>query len=178
MRFNLNLDESLFDDELDSFLTKDVPSLMDDIDDDFSDYEDSHHATTVLPGPAEGADTGVAAELIALINDEWEAIQGYNNAIATLRTLQENPFYEDAIRVLEEISAEENRHVGQLQEVLRRISPNAGDIQKGTKEAQNQLGLVAGRLPVQSWEVSASQADPRITNDDELCTLCDIDDEM
>lgn len=179
MKFNLQLDESLFDDELDSFLTKDAPSILDDFDDDFSEYEGEHNVENVLPGPAEGSATGAAAELIALINDEWEAIEGYNNAIATLRTLKDNPFYADAIKVLEEISAEENRHVGQLQEVLRRISPNAADIQKGTQEAKNQLGLVGGVLPVQSWETPVANS---ATNDangiDEMCTLCDIDDDM
>lgn len=178
MKFNLTLDESLFDDEVDSFLTKDFPSMLDEIDDDFVDYEDSHSTDDVLPGPSEGADTGVASELIALINDEWEAIQGYNNAIATLRSAQGNPFYADAVKVLEEISAEENRHVGQLQEVLRRISPNAGDIQKGTQEAKAQLGLVDGKLPVQSWEVNNVETPSLMNTEDEICTLCDIDDEM
>lgn len=179
MKFNLQLDESLFDDDLDSFLTKDKPSMLDDFDDDFSEYDSEHNLENVLPGPAEGSATGAAAELIALINDEWEAIEGYNNAIATLRTLKDNPFYADAIKVLEEISAEENRHVGQLQEVLRQISPNAGDIQKGTQEAKSQLGLVGGVLPVQSWETPATKSATHDTNEiDEICTICDIDDEM
>ena len=180
MKFNLKLDEALFDDELDSFLTKDIPSDLSNFDDDFSDYESEHDAENVLPGPSEGSDTGVAQEIIALINDEWEAVQGYNNAIATLRALSnENPFYSDAVKVLEEISAEENRHIGQLQEVLKRISPNAADIQKGTKEAKSQLGLVNGLMPVQSWdEVKSTQGTIKNTELDETCTLCDVDDEM
>ena len=132
-----------------------------------------------MPGPAEGSDTGVAGELIALINDEWEAIQGYNNAIATLRAvIAENPIYEDAIKVLEEISAEENAHVGQLQEVLRQISPNAADIDKGKVEAKSQMGLVGGVLPVQTWD-SVKPSEPTNVNAvDEICTISDIDDEM
>ena len=177
MQFNLKLDESLFDDEFE--LDKPVKTIVDsDFDDDFSaDYED-HSTEHVLPGPAEGADTGVAAELIALINDEWEAIQGYNNAIATLRALlEENPFYADAIKVLEEISAEENVHVGQLQEVLKHVSPNAKEIQKGTKEAQFQL--VNGLLPVESWDSPVNTtSSPAVTCDDEQCTIIDVDDEM
>lgn len=180
MKFNLKLDESLFDDEVDSFLTKDAPLSLDSIDDDFSEYEPEHDIESVLPGPAQGVDTGVAGELIALINDEWEAIEGYNNAIATLRaSASENPFYADAVKVLEEISAEENRHVGQLQEVLKRISPNAADIEKGSTEAKTQLGLVGGVLPVQSWEQHKPTAqEPAVVANDEMCTLCDIDDEM
>ena len=177
MKFSLNLDEALFDDELDSFLTKDKTSDMNEFDDDFSEY---HDVDDVLPGPAQGADTGVAGELIALINDEWEAIQGYTNTIATLReVISENPFYADAIKVLEEISAEENAHVGQLQEVLRRISPNAAEIESGTKEAKSQLGFVGGRLQVQSWDDVNSKNDKFANNaTDETCTLVDVDDEM
>ena len=180
MRFTLNLDESLFDDDLGSFITKDVPVVETDFDDDFAEYMDEHSTEDVLSGPAEGTDTGVAQELIALINDEWEAIQGYNNAIATLRTTAfENPFYENAIKVLEEISAEENVHVGQLQEVLKHISPNAAEIQKGTKEAKSQLGLVGGKLPVQSWDsVNAEKINNQTDTIDEVCTIADIDDEM
>lgn len=179
MKFKLNLDEALFDDELDSFLTKDTSVRDLDFDDDFSEYIDEHSAEDVLPGPAAGTDTGVAGELIALINDEWEAIEGYNNAIATLRaTADQNPFYLDAIKVLEEISAEENVHVGQLQEVLKHISPNAAEIHKGTKEAKSQLGLVGGKLMVQSWDTPAKEHTAASCDDEEICTLTDIDDEM
>jgi hypothetical protein len=179
MKFKLNLDESLFDDELDSFLTKDTISQDSGYDDDFSDYEDSHSVENVLPGPAEGSDTGVASVVINLINDEWEAIQGYNDAIATLRAeASNNPFYEDAIKVLEEISAEENVHVGQLQEILKHVSPNAAEIQKGTKEAKSQLGLVNGLLPVQSWEDTKTTQTANNMFEEEMCTLSDIDDEM
>ena len=179
MKFNLKLDESLFDDD---FQLEDQPvkSNSYDIDDDFSEYDD-HNPETVLPGPSEGADTGIASELIALINDEWEAIQGYNNAIASLRALSdENPFYSSAIKVLEEISAEENVHVGQLQEVLKQISPNAAEIKKGTEEAKSQLGLVGGVLPVQSWEqpVQSNRSKESVNTVEDVCTLCDVDDEM
>ena len=180
MNFKLKLDEALFDDELDSFLTKDMPVSSDEFDDDFSEYMSEHDADNVLPGPSQGTDTGVANELISLINDEWEAIEGYNNAIATLRAnVQNNSFYADAVKVLEEISAEENTHVGQLQEILKQISPNAEEIDKGKKEAKSQLGLVGGVLPVQSWdEVKSSNNNTTRDSIDETCTLSDIDDEM
>lgn len=178
MKFNLKLDEALFDDEVDSFFTKDTPSTMSEFDDDFSD----HDIDDVLPGPKEGSDTGVASEFISLINDEWEAIEGYNNAIASLRSIiNENPVYEKAINVLSEIVSEENLHVGQLQEVLKLISPNANQIDEGQKEAKNQIGLVGGRLPVQSWDdvkVNSPTQNNNANNIDETCTLCDVDDEM
>lgn len=183
MNFKLNLNEDLFDDEMST--SADLPEVLFDLDDEFVDYEE-HDLDNVLPGPSEGSDTGVAAELIALINDEWEAIQGYNNAIATLRANSKNNlFYLDAVKVLEEISAEENAHVGQLQEVLKQVSPNAAEIQKGTKEAKSQLGLVGGILPVESWESvrstsakSVNDNEANVNSIDETCTLCDIDDEM
>ena len=181
MKFSLTLDESLFDDELDNFFTKNIEVTDSTFDDDFSEYEDNHSLENVLPGPSEGPDTGVAQELIALINDEWEAIQGYNNAIANLRANSSaNPFYQEAVNVLEEISAEENAHVGQLQEILKRISPNAAEIEKGKKEATNQLEFVGGVLPVQSWDDFRQQANSVVVADDETCTLsdADVDDDM
>ena len=173
MKFNLTLDESLFEDFDEKVLSR--PVSINDLDDDFSEYDSLEN---VPEGPSEGSDTGVASEIIRLINDEWEAIQGYIDAIATLRAnINSNPFYEAAIAVLEEISAEENTHVGQLQEVLRQISPNAQEINKGTEEAKSQLGLVGGVLPVQSWEqYSPNQGSPMCDN--ELCSIEDADDEM
>lgn len=179
MKFNLKLDESLFDDSMDLDISPSV-EVDDEFDDDFSEYEDSHATRDVLEGPKEGADTGVAGELIRLINDEWEAIEGYNNAIATLRSLiSENPVYENAIKVLEEIVSEENTHVGQLQEVLKQISPNVNEIDEGEKEARQQMRLVGGVLPVQSWDsVRTNNSAPTENQIDETCTLCDVDDDM
>ena len=178
--FNLKLDESLFDDEIDSFFTKDQSSDFNEFDDDFAEYEEEHSVENVLPGPETGSDTGVASTIISLINDEWEAIEGYNSAIATLKQeASSNPFYLDAVKVLEEISSEENAHVGQLQEVLRRISPNAAEISNGTREAKAQLNFVGGVMPVQSWG-----ADTRQENNEnsavveDICTLTDVDDEL
>ena len=181
MKFNLTLDESLFDDDVDMTPLSSHVLTRSELDDDFSEYIEEHSLENVPEGPSEGTDTGVASELIALINDEWEAIQGYNNAIATLRAnIAENPFYEKAISVLEEISAEENAHVGQLQELLKQISPNASEIDKGEVEAKSQLGLVGGILPVQSWGDSETNAhkEAGCSNADEFCSITDVDDEM
>lgn len=179
MKFNLRLDEALFDDDMELEISPTI-DVRGDFDDDFSEYEDDHANREVPEGPKAGADTGVAGELIRLINDEWEAIEGYNNAIASLRyELSSNPFYEQAIAVLEEISAEENTHVGQLQEVLKHISPNAVEIEAGSKEAKKQMGLVGGLLPVQSWDsVKAPSKEANTNTVDETCTLCDVDDDM
>lgn len=154
--------------------------LEESFDDDVLLFEDDHSLENVPEGPTAGADTGVAGELIHLINDEWEAIEGYNNAIATLRSLTaENPFYTDAIKVLEEISNEENVHIGQLQELLKRISPNASSIEEGEKEAQSQLGFKNGVLPVQSWDVQGNEPScENNTNENSICSITDVDDEF
>ena len=178
MKFNLTLDESLFED---TDVQQETPKVFtfDDVDDDFSEY-DEHSVENVTSGPKTDADNGVANLLIALINDEWEAIQGYNDAVVTLRAANaENPFYAEAIKVLEEITAEENVHVGQLQEVLRRISPNAQEIQKGEEEAKSQLEFRNGLLQVESWDSYNNTKQESAANSvDETCTLADIDDDM
>lgn len=88
------------------------------------------------PAPAlPGKDSGIANILIALIQSEWTAIDDYNNAIASLAAYNED----EMINVLEDIIAEENVHVGQLQKVLDTIAPNTKNIDEGTKEAEQQL---------------------------------------
>ena len=59
----------------------------------------------------EGPKVGMASVIGDLIKDEYEAIDGYNAAIATAQA----EGFEDAVKVLAEIQAEENIHVGQLQ---------------------------------------------------------------
>lgn len=179
MKFTLKLDESLFDDDIEYFEDSSESITFDAVDDDFSAYEGEHSTVNVPSGPAPGSDTGVYQEMVALINDEWEAIQGYTNMIAVLRQFDaENEFYKDAVKILEEISAEENVHVGQLQELLKRIAPNANEIAKGEKEAVSQLKLIDGRLPVESWDSVPKQQTISSNVSEEMCTLCDIDDEM
>ena len=72
-----------------------------------------------------------------LIIDEYEAINGYEQGI---KFLEDNKYDEDIIKVLDDIMREENRHVGQLQEVLKMISPAAEEIAAGEQEGREQLG--------------------------------------
>lgn len=179
MRFKLKLDEALFDDDVEFFVDS-KPASINDIDDSFE--LDEHDIS--YPGPEAGDDTGVYNEFIALVNDEWEAIQGYTNMIATLRAVsQSNPFYQEAITVLEEIATEENKHVGQLQELMKKISPNTNAIADGEVEAKKQLsqfGMVGGVMPVQSWRTTStnSQEHAPCVAEDEACTLEEVDDFM
>ena len=192
MKFKkLSLDESLFDDDsgikwipATDIFGDNTDNMIASIDDDVFEIvdQDEHSTENVPSGPNSGSDFGVTSEFIALINDEWEAIQGYNNTVETLKSLSsENPFYLEAVKVLEEISAEENRHVGQLQELLKRISPNASEIKEGEQEAKSQLRFVNGKLPVETHTpiVSGQQAVTPGTEDlNETCTLDDCDDEF
>lgn len=84
---------------------------------------------------AEDINAGMSSVISSLIKDEYEAIDGYNSAIAT--ALAEN--HTDVANVLVEIQAEENVHVGQLQEVMKMFDPNAGKIEDGVAEAEEQL---------------------------------------
>ena len=54
--------------------------------------------------------------LLNLIKDEWEAIDGYNTAIATLRV--EDAGYNEILPILKDIVNEEMIHVGQLESVM------------------------------------------------------------
>ena len=89
--------------------------------------------------PAPGTDTGLANLIIDAINDEWEAISGYNDLIEVMS----REGHEDMVKVINDIANEENTHVGQLQEILKTISSNVENIDNGASEAANQLDNTA-----------------------------------
>lgn len=135
-----------------------------DIDDDYRalDYPESMFTSEeeeVKPGPKQGPDVGIADCIMNAITEEFAAIKSYNSIIATMKGEDESR-YDSFVKVLQDIAAEENLHVGQLQEILKKLSPNAEEIETGKEEAQEQLNDEA--------------CDP----DDLTCTLDDIDDEM
>lgn len=153
-----------------------------------SGYDDDFSAPEYMPamdddqdipdGPKEGSDTGVSNMLLTAINDELDTIRKYNDYIATLRAeSSNNPIYESFINVISDISNEENKHVGQLQELLTRISPNAESIDLGRKEGEDQLRFTGGLLPVESWDTPVENKTPSANHVDNTCTLADIDDE-
>jgi len=156
-----------------------TPDGFDLYDDDFSapEYIPSV-GEDMLEGPHEGSDKGVAGMLIAAINDEWKTIDYYNSVVATLKyESAHNSQYDAFVNVINDIVAEENKHVGQLQEILKQISPNVAYIEHGEREGKSQLGLVGGVLPVQSWDTPEQSASaPNVADD--ICTISDIDDEM
>ena len=107
-------------------------------------------------GPNTGAETGIANQLIEMINGEWNTIADYNNLIAMLTQYG----FEEFIPVIEDINNEENLHVGQLQALLQKISPNTSSIQQGELEASSEqmnesvngkkfsFGLITNDYPV------------------------------
>ena len=91
--------------------------------------------TNALPGPQIGPESGISSILIEAINGEWDTINMYN----TLAVNARNEGFHKIADVIDEINTEENKHVGQLQELLKSISPNAEAIDEGESEAQEQF---------------------------------------
>ena len=91
--------------------------------------------TVAVEGPKEGPEAGLSSLINEAIQDELKTIDIYNSLAITAR----NEGYEDIAKMIDEINTEENKHVGQLQEALKSISPNAIAIEDGTAEGQEQL---------------------------------------
>jgi len=168
MKFRkLTLDESLFDGDSASILT---------YDDEFVGTDLPHN---MLQGPASGSDSGIADAILSAINDEFETIRVYNSLVETLKyESSNNPEYSQFIDVINDINAEENKHVGQLQELLKQISPNANFIGVGEEEGERQFNFKNGQLAVQSWETTKQTALDQGDHESDVCTLTDVDDIM
>ena len=95
----------------------------------------SESLTEDLEGPKEGPEYGLSSLLNDAIQDEFKTIDLYNTLAVTARA----EGFENIAKVIEEINIEENRHVGQLQEALKLLSPNASAIDDGEVEGQEQL---------------------------------------
>lgn len=101
------------------------------------DLESDKEELDAIPDtPTTPDEFGAAGLINALIQDEWQAIQGYNDAIATLSTTDIDT---DIINVFKDIANEENIHIGQLQKALEMVSPNVSSIGEGEQEGAEQL---------------------------------------
>ena len=91
--------------------------------------------------PATDTSMGASQIISSLIQDEFQAIDGYNSAIQTFRTMRGE--YKDklerCIKVLSDIAGEENIHVGQLQEAQKLFNEQAALAQDGAEEAKEQI---------------------------------------
>lgn len=172
-----NLDESLFDTEPITSVSNGIG--YSDVDDDFSSVDYDVISKLDSNGvPSSGAPTGVSDSIIHLINDEWEAIRGYNDIIEMIRVTASDGEgdFQHMLPVLTDIVSEENKHVGQLQELLKTVSPNAAAIEEGEREGREQLNFVNGKLQVQ--EMPSNIGATTQTNEvSEFTTLTDVDDE-
>ena len=171
----LNLDESLFNDNWTPTIDDVVAPIDDTYDDEFVDYEGTPSAETAVTSlPKTVEENGVASIIIDMVKDELDTIDNYNSCVATMRELGG---YDEFVVVLADIIAEENRHVGQLQSILKQISPNAAEIDRGEAEANHQFNMVDGKLQVQAWSTEGSANKlPNEIND--ACTIGDVDDDM
>ena len=91
--------------------------------------------TIPITGPTIGPKAGLSALIIDAINGEWDTVNLYNSIAITAR----EEGFEDIAAVLDEINTEENKHIGQLQEILKTISPNAAAIKDGEAEAEEMI---------------------------------------
>lgn len=91
--------------------------------------------TASLSGPPVGPEAGLTALLIDAINGEWETINEYN----TLAINAREEGYHEIAAIIDELNTEENKHVGQLQQALKMLSPNANAIEQGEAEAVQQI---------------------------------------
>ncbi len=91
--------------------------------------------------PATDTSMGASQIINSLIQDELQAIDGYNSAIQTFRNMRGE--YKDklerCIKVLSDIAGEENIHVGQLQEAQKLFNEQATLAQDGAEEAKEQI---------------------------------------
>lgn len=85
--------------------------------------------------PENSEDVGLSNMVITAINDEWKTIAYYNDLVELLRKEGKD----EMINVIEDIANEENKHVGQLQEIMKQLSPNTTSIADGETEGSKQL---------------------------------------
>ena len=125
------LDEGLFDTDVLSGTVNAISSIGNLFNEDISEesfISDSQKDTV-------GLKNGFSDMIGKLIIDEYEAIEGYNNAI--LQAKIEN--IPDIVSVLEDIQHEENVHVGQLQELLKLFNEGAKKVEDGIEEGKQQI---------------------------------------
>lgn len=115
---------------------------------DIEALSDGMEETEEIPASPETMDAmSVANTLNALIQDEWQAIDGYNGTISTYRAMAQDDYpekdksidYDAIIKILEDIAQEEMNHVGMLQKAMGTISPNVSEIKGGEEEAEETL---------------------------------------
>ena len=106
-------------------------NLSESISEDVTISADETEEKTIEP-----EDNGISMIINNLIKDEYEAIDAYNSAITTFKDIGKS---DEAVSVLNDIVAEENIHVGQLQRLMELFDPNADKVSDGVEEASEQI---------------------------------------
>ena len=113
-------------------------------------------------GPETGVDTTIADMLINAVNGEWETIQEYNDIVSALHQAG----MEEFIPVIDDITNEEHKHIGQLQECLKKISPNTNSIESGEEEGAEQLKENLDNMPKLKLNESMEDLDELVADKD------------
>ena len=109
---------------------------------------------------------GMANEVIVLINDEWDTVKAYQNALVNVDAY-DVPNADGIKKVFNDIIEEENKHIGQLQAIMDELNNASADIQSGIEEGKEQLGTeVPTEEKVEEKEVEFV-GDDDIDEDDE-----------
>lgn len=91
--------------------------------------------------PEKELEYGLTTMINNLIKDELEAVDGYNSAIVTLEAENKGEFTD----VIRDIISEENKHIGQLQSILKELNPSTtANIDEGQQEGQEQIDQAVG----------------------------------
>ena len=87
------------------------------------------------PGKTLSEENAAFADMLStLIIDEWEAINGYQGVIQSMKAMK---MPKEATDILQSIIAEEHAHVGELHKVLALVNPDSEDqIAHGKEEAE------------------------------------------
>lgn len=118
-----------------------------------AEEEDAGEASDSTPEGPSGM--YVANALNDLTKSEYETINAYNDFLLGVQSMTTRPegmpeeeefkpsfcpeLAEQVNEVIKDILAEENKHIGQLQELLKKVSPNAENIEAGADEAKEQI---------------------------------------
>lgn len=103
--------------------------------------ESVEEGTEEVPAPPTDPATSYLSNSINdLISGELATIKQYNDFLLSLNDDDLKEKADDSVKaVISDILNEENLHIGQLQEVLKKFSPNAESIKEGEEEAKEQL---------------------------------------
>lgn len=115
----------------------------------------------------EEADSDVANALHDLLNDESEAIQGYNDAA---EKMEGHPELQDLAK---DIAGEEYAHIGEIQQALKStVAPEAEEIEAGEDEAKE---MIAPLEPETVDEIEVANEDEVEAPEEEIAVEDEIE---